>query len=87
LKALIGQRYGERPLYSSIPADEFDVLRMALHNHKGRETRNAPILDKWYTRDDNSIASVYVLREIADIIPEYSQVRRFVVQTSNSTDT
>ncbi|OWF48845.1 NACHT and WD repeat domain-containing protein 2-like [Mizuhopecten yessoensis] len=71
--ALIGQKYGDRLLHSSIPAEEFDTLRMSLHNHKGRETRNAPILDTWYARDDNSIAPVYVLRPIGDIIPEYKE--------------
>jgi hypothetical protein len=47
---------------------------MVLFKHKGRETRNAPILDKWYIKDKNSIAPVYVLQEVASVIPDIVSV-------------
>lgn len=57
--AFIGQKYGKTCLQSSIPADEFELLRMWLHNQKSRDTRTAPLLDEWYTKDYNSIPPVY----------------------------
>ncbi|XP_063411269.1 NACHT and WD repeat domain-containing protein 2-like [Mytilus trossulus] len=68
--AIIGQRYGNKVLQTSIPAEEYDLIRMVLHKHKGRETRAAPILDKWYIKDNNSIAPVFVLQDVASVIPD-----------------
>lgn len=80
LQALIGQRYGNKFLQTSIPAEEYDLIRMVLHKHKGRETRTAPVLDKWYIRDNNSIAPVYVLQDVASVLPDIISVRFFLLQ-------
>ncbi|KAK3089761.1 hypothetical protein FSP39_006292 [Pinctada imbricata] len=71
--AFIGQKYGVGRLQSSIPATEFDKLRMVLHNHKSRDTRKAPLLDQWYIRDDNSLHPICVLRDAKDVIPELQE--------------
>lgn len=73
-QAIIGQRYGDKVLQTAIPAEEYDIIRMVLFKHKGRETRNAPILDKWYIKDNNSIAPVYVLQDVASVIPDITSV-------------
>ncbi|KAK3600452.1 hypothetical protein CHS0354_037858 [Potamilus streckersoni] len=67
--AFVGQRYGECPLPSVIPAHEYDQLRVALKGHKSRDTRNATLLDVWYKKDDNSIPPVYVLAEVKSNLP------------------
>ena len=76
-QAFIGQKYGPRPLPTSIVAEEYEVIRVALHAHRGRETRNAPLLDQSYIIDTNSQPPVYVLRAISEIIPELNHVSRF----------
>lgn len=73
-QAIIGQRYGSKVLQTSISAEEYDLIRMVLHKHKGRETRAAPILDKWYIKDNNSIAPVFVLQDVASVIPDIKSV-------------
>ncbi|XP_061175047.1 NACHT and WD repeat domain-containing protein 2-like [Saccostrea echinata] len=67
--AFIGQRYGKACLQSSIPAEEFELLRMWLHNQKSRDTRTAPLLDDWYTKDYNSLPPVYFLKDAGKGIP------------------
>ena len=76
-QAFIGQKYGPRPLPTSIIADEYEVIRVALHAHRGRDTRNAPLLDQSYVIDTNSLPPVYVLRAASEIIPELQHVSRF----------
>lgn len=75
-KAFIGQKYGKTCLQSSIPADEFELLRMWLHNQKSRDTRTAPLLDEWYTKDYNSIPPVYFRMKAEQKIKELSSVRK-----------
>ncbi|KAK7490422.1 hypothetical protein BaRGS_00018401, partial [Batillaria attramentaria] len=58
--AFIGQKYGPRPLPGTILAEEYEIIRVALHAHPGRETRNASLLDEWYVIDQNAIPPVYV---------------------------
>ena len=76
-QAFIGQKYGPRPLPTSILADEYEVIRVALHAHRGRDTRNAPLLDQSYVIDTNSLPPVYVLRAASEIIPELQHVSHF----------
>lgn len=73
-KALVGQRYGQIGLQSSIPSEEFELLRMWLHNQKSRDTRTAPLLDEWYTKDYNSVPPVYSLKDAEQKISDLSSV-------------
>ena len=74
MQAFIGQKYGDIPLPTLIPAQEFETIRLALKSHKGRETRSASLLDKWYIRDDNSLPPVYVLQDVKANLPEFALV-------------
>ncbi|XP_067678714.1 NACHT and WD repeat domain-containing protein 2-like [Haliotis asinina] len=68
--AFVGQRYGACPLHATIPASEYETIRIALQNHRSRETRSAPLLDDWYIRDDNHIPPVYVLKPASEVIDD-----------------
>jgi hypothetical protein len=48
--ALLGDRYGWRPLPSQIPADEFELILDRVSDNGDRE-----LLQRWYTRDDNAL--------------------------------
>ena len=74
MQAFIGQKYGDIPLPTLVPAQEFETIRLALKSHKGRETRSASLLDKWYIRDDNSLPPVYVLQDVKANLPEFALV-------------
>ena len=76
LQAFIGQKYGPRALPDVILAEEFHALRVALHAHKGRDTRNAPLLDSAYTLDNNNIPPVFVLKNKLTLVPGLSDVSR-----------
>jgi WD40 repeat protein len=54
--ALLGDRYGWRPLPSHIQALEFDGLLAAMSDAEKQEVRS------WYWRDDNAVPSDYVLQ-------------------------
>lgn len=68
--AFIGQKYGPHSVPDVILSDEYDVIRLALHGHKGRDTRNAPLLDQCYVIDDNNIPPVHVLKDKTLLVPE-----------------
>src|ERR1051325_3247051 len=53
--ALLGDRYGWRPLPAEIPADEFERILQYL-------TVNDRALLDWYRRDDNALPAVYCLQ-------------------------
>ncbi|KAL4236339.1 hypothetical protein ACF0H5_004726 [Mactra antiquata] len=69
--AFIGQKYGECPLPAFIPSAEYEALRVALKGYKSRESRTVPLLDEWYTKDENSIPPTYVLSSIQEKLPAY----------------
>ncbi|XP_050413112.1 NACHT and WD repeat domain-containing protein 2 [Patella vulgata] len=60
LIVFIGQKYGNRVLPTSIPADEFEKIKYALLHNKRRETRRAFLLDIWFIKDENNIPAVYI---------------------------
>ncbi|XP_012941866.1 NACHT and WD repeat domain-containing protein 2 [Aplysia californica] len=82
--AFVGQRYGPRSLPDVILGEEYDVIRLALHTHKGRDTRNAPFLDTCYVMDDNNIPPVYVLKDRTSLVPDLcdndEEVRKAAIQ-------
>jgi len=64
LQALLGQRYGAKELPAMILAADFDRIRTALSNRRGRDLKYAvPLLDSCYELDENSVEPdrVYVL--------------------------
>ncbi|WAR24293.1 LOW QUALITY PROTEIN: NWD2-like protein [Mya arenaria] len=69
--AFIGQKYGERPLPSVIPAEEFETLMVTLRGHRNRDTRSATLLDDWYQKDDNSVPPAYLLTRLTERLPDY----------------
>ncbi|CAL1530131.1 unnamed protein product [Lymnaea stagnalis] len=70
--AFIGQKYGPHSVPDVILSDEYDIIRLALHGHKGRDTRHAPLLDQCYVIDENNIPPVHVLKEKTALVPELS---------------
>ena len=62
LQGLVGQRYGERPLPAAIVATDFDLIRATLRRHRNRETRDAWLLDQWYSKDENAVPPQYLLQ-------------------------
>src|SRR5580704_1790384 len=58
--ALLGSRYGWRPLPQRITADEFHALLGALTADR------QDVLWRWYRRDDNALPAHYLLQPIAD---------------------
>jgi hypothetical protein len=63
LQALVGDRYGFRPLLSEIEREEFDML-LSIVREKDEET--AAILESWFQLDSNSIPANYVLQVIIE---------------------
>jgi NACHT domain- and WD repeat-containing protein len=59
--ALIGDRYGWRPLPHEVAADDFQRIRT---HTRGKTSRS--LLDYWYRRDDNAAPPVFILRERTD---------------------
>ncbi|XP_059172229.1 NACHT and WD repeat domain-containing protein 2-like isoform X2 [Physella acuta] len=68
--AFIGQKYGPVSLPDVIMSEEYDAIRLALHGHRGRDTRNAPLLDRCYVMDGNNIPPVYILKEKSVLLAE-----------------
>jgi hypothetical protein len=55
--ALLGDRYGSRPLPAEIPEAEFRQLETAITDPKDRA-----LLDSWYKHDKNALPAVYCLQ-------------------------
>ena len=80
MQALLGQKYGPRPLPNNIPKDEYDLIRTTLRKHRNRDTREASILDHWYKKDQNARPPVYVLQPVKSII---SNINHQVIMLSD----
>lgn len=61
--AILGDKYGWRPLPPSVNADEFESL-LQLIDQSDRE-----LVTTWYLRDDNSIPPCYLLQPISSQFP------------------
>uniref|UniRef100_A0A8C4XB11 NACHT and WD repeat domain containing 1 n=1 Tax=Erpetoichthys calabaricus TaxID=27687 RepID=A0A8C4XB11_ERPCA len=61
--ALIGNRYGYRPIPRVIEEKEFEMLLGKLHS----DADSIKILTKWFWKDENSDPSVYVLQTEAEL--------------------
>ena len=67
LQLLLGQRYGYRPIPSTISVEEFQLIRRHVAEHKG----NVELLDKWYKEDLNAEPHVYTLQQISMHFPNF----------------
>ncbi|XP_029470055.1 NACHT domain- and WD repeat-containing protein 1 [Rhinatrema bivittatum] len=65
--ALIGNRYGYRPIPRVIEEKEFDILYSKLRHDKS----SMQLLDLWFWKDDNAIPPTYVLQPITAHLPHY----------------
>ncbi|XP_042564938.1 NACHT domain- and WD repeat-containing protein 1 [Clupea harengus] len=66
--ALLGNRYGLRPIPRLISEREFELLVGKLS-----DLDDIKFLNKWYWRDDNTIPSSYVLQPITTHFPHYDE--------------
>ncbi|MEW8506995.1 MAG: AAA family ATPase [Candidatus Thiodiazotropha sp.] len=66
--ALIGDRYGWRPLPETITVDEFEQIRTALPD---RDLQH--LLERWYELETNSVPATYRVRDAASRPPQASE--------------
>ncbi|XP_062412384.1 NACHT domain- and WD repeat-containing protein 1 [Sardina pilchardus] len=64
--ALLGNRYGHRPIPRLIPEREFELLVGKLS-----DLDDIKFLNKWFWRDDNAVPPTYVLQPISTHFPHY----------------
>ncbi|XP_064626001.1 uncharacterized protein LOC135486827 [Lineus longissimus] len=80
--ALIGQKYGRRPLPAAIRSDLYENMKTLLRRHRSRETRDAGLLDQWYRRDENAVPPVYRLQPISSRFPRFISKDAVEMQTA-----
>ncbi|XP_067906172.1 NACHT domain- and WD repeat-containing protein 1 [Heterodontus francisci] len=66
--ALVGNRYGYRPIPRVIEEKEFEEL---LLKHSSDSTSSKVLLD-WFWKDENAVPPVYILQPITTHLPHYS---------------
>ncbi|XP_072123382.1 NACHT domain- and WD repeat-containing protein 1 [Mobula birostris] len=66
--ALVGSRYGYRPIPRVIEEKEFEVLLM---KHSS-DSSSCKLLQDWFWKDENAIPPTYVLQPITTHLPYYS---------------
>ncbi|KAK3090305.1 hypothetical protein FSP39_010788 [Pinctada imbricata] len=59
--AIIGDRYGFRPIPTEIDRDMYDTLHGLATEHKLQDTK---LLDTWYKLDENALPPTYILQPI-----------------------
>ena len=62
--AILGDKYGWRPLPPSVKADEFESLLQLIDRSGDLE-----LITTWYLRDDNSVPPCYLLQPISSQFP------------------
>ena len=67
-QALVGDRYGYRPLPAKIPFAEFQMFLSLGHSHNV----DTQVLLKWYRLDLNAVPKVFQLQPITIHFPNYS---------------
>nr|XP_033811856.1 LOW QUALITY PROTEIN: NACHT domain- and WD repeat-containing protein 1 [Geotrypetes seraphini] len=65
--ALLGNRYGYRPIPRIIEEKEFDILYSKLRQDKN----SIQLLDLWFWKDDNAIPPAYILQPITTHLQHY----------------
>ncbi|OCU00805.1 NACHT domain- and WD repeat-containing protein 1 [Xenopus laevis] len=66
--ALVGNRYGFRPIPRVISEEEFNIL----FNKIQRNESDAQLLTKWFWKDMNTVPPTYVLQPITTHLPHYA---------------
>ncbi|XP_078077476.1 NACHT domain- and WD repeat-containing protein 1 [Mustelus asterias] len=66
--ALVGNRYGYRPIPRVIEEKEFEELLSKYSS----DSRASKLLLDWFWKDDNAIPPVYILQPITTQLPDYS---------------
>ena len=64
-QALLGDKYGFRPIPTEIRASEFRLLRSVVRTYQ--TSRDVTRLDTWYIRDDNSVPPTHVLQPVSHV--------------------
>ena len=62
--AILGDKYGWRPLPPSVKADEFESLLQLID-----QSGDLELITTWYLRDDNSVPPCYLLQPISSQFP------------------
>ena len=74
-QAILGNKYGYRPIPTYIPDQLFTVLQKTSESDAAWE-----IVSKWYERDENAEPPLYVLQSVSNMIPDVtSSVSRFLI--------
>ncbi|KAK6467567.1 NACHT domain- and WD repeat-containing protein 1 [Huso huso] len=69
--ALIGNRYGYRPIPRVIEEQEFELLLSKL----SADESATQLLKDWFWKDENSVPPAYILQPITTHLPHYSDTR------------
>ena len=78
---LMGQKYGYRPLPTSVPADQFECLVQGLQSLNIEE--GVRLLRKWYVKDQNCIPASYILQPISSILENFFNSRQPKLQAAD----
>ncbi|GCC16897.1 hypothetical protein chiPu_0017383 [Chiloscyllium punctatum] len=70
-QALLGNRYGFRPIPRVIEGKEFEEL---LLKHAS-DSQSLKLLQEWFWKDENAVPPVYILQPITTHLPDYSKMR------------
>ena len=62
--AILGDKYGWRPLPPSVKADEFESLLQLID-----QSGDLELITTWYLRDDNSVPPCYLLQPLSSQFP------------------
>ncbi|XP_013421183.1 NACHT and WD repeat domain-containing protein 2 [Lingula anatina] len=76
---LLGQKYGYRPIPTTILASEFEKLRECIKNVPS----DLDLIDLWYKRDDNAVPPVYILQPISSILTNFNNKRHQRLQEAD----
>ncbi|XP_048404343.2 NACHT domain- and WD repeat-containing protein 1 isoform X2 [Stegostoma tigrinum] len=69
--ALVGNRYGFRPIPRVIEGEEFEEL---LREHSSN-SQSLKLLRDWFWKDENAVPPVYILQPITTHLPDYGETR------------
>ena len=91
MQALVGQRYGPiRELPSTICANDFERIRVALSSRRGRDLKHSiPLLYAYYELDENSVdpEQIYLLTNRKSVSSPQAIVDPADVCSSNNNNT
>ncbi|KAM4807933.1 NACHT domain- and WD repeat-containing protein 1 [Rhinophrynus dorsalis] len=66
--ALVGHRYGFRPIPRVISEEEFNII----YNKIQRDESDAHLVTQWFWKDLNSVPPIYILQPITTHLPHYA---------------